>query len=70
MNNDIARTSSYKVYVINLPIGAGETIWYCWPLIEMVWTGDAPADTAEDTTPPDGLDAGDPSSAPSSVVDT
>ena len=40
--------------------------------MEMVWTAcDAPAATAEDTTPPEGLDAGDPSSAPSSsVVDT
>lgn len=40
--------------------------------MEMVWTAcDEPAATAEDTTPPEGLDAGDPSSAPSSsVVDT
>ena len=40
--------------------------------MEMVWTAcDEPAATAEDTTPPEGLDEGDPSSAPSSsVVDT
>ena len=70
MNND--KLEILKLDVFGLPIGAGETIWYCWPLIEMVWTAcDVPPATAEDTTPPEGLDAGEPSSAPSSsVVDT
>ena len=39
--------------------------------MDIVWTAcDAPAPTAEDTTPPVGLDPGDASSASSSVVDT